>query len=76
MIGNQIDTQLGTAASLAFGAANKATTKKAAELSNYLDMADDLVVNPLKISNGEMTVSSLPGVGIELDEEKLAHYRV
>jgi L-alanine-DL-glutamate epimerase-like enolase superfamily enzyme len=39
-------------------------------------MADDLVVNPLKISNGEMTVSSLPGVGIELDEEKLAHYRV
>jgi L-alanine-DL-glutamate epimerase-like enolase superfamily enzyme len=76
MIGNQIDTQLGTAASLAFGAANKATTKKAAELSNYLDMADDLVVNPLKISNGEMSVSPLPGVGIELDEEKLAHYRV
>ena len=76
MIGNQIDTQLGTAASLAFGAAKKSTTKKAAELSNYLDMADDLVVNPLKIENGEMTVSSLPGVGIELDEQKLNHYRV
>lgn len=76
MIGNQIDTQLGTAASLAFGAAKKSTTKKAAELSNYLDMADDLVVSPLKIENGEMTVSSLHGVGIELDEQKLNHYRV
>jgi L-alanine-DL-glutamate epimerase-like enolase superfamily enzyme len=76
MIGNQIDTQLGTAASLAFGTARKSTTKKAAELSNYLDMADDLVVNPLKIENGEMTVSSLPGVGIELDEQKLNHYRL
>lgn len=76
MIGNQIDTQVGTAASLAFGAAKKATTKKAAELSNYLDMADDLVTKPLEIRDGSMFVSSLPGVGIEIDEDKLEHYRV
>ena len=75
MMGNQIDTQIGTAASLAFGAAKKATTRKAAELSNYLDMADDLVANPLEIRDGLMQVSSLPGVGIELDLEKLEHYR-
>jgi L-alanine-DL-glutamate epimerase-like enolase superfamily enzyme len=75
MIGNQIDTQIGTAASLAFGAARKSTTKKAAELSNYLDMADDLVAEPLKIIDGAMQVSTLPGVGIEIDLAKLEHYR-
>lgn len=76
MIGNQIDTQFGTAASLAFGAAKKATTKKAAELSNFLDMADDLVANPLQIVNGEMAVSNEPGVGVDLDPEKLRCYRL
>ncbi|MEY4434077.1 MAG: hypothetical protein RIR16_117 [Actinomycetota bacterium] len=76
MIGNQIDTQIGTAASLAFGAAKKATTKKAAELSNFLDMADDLVAEPLTIANGEMRVSALPGVGVEIDLEKLERYRL
>jgi L-alanine-DL-glutamate epimerase-like enolase superfamily enzyme len=76
MIGNQIDTQVGTAASLAFGAAKKATTIKAAELSNYLDMADDIVVKPLEMKNGRMHVSELPGVGIEIDLSKLEHYRV
>ena len=76
MIGNQIDTQVGTAASLCFGAARKSTTKKAAELSNYLDMADDLVVAALQIKNGEMTVSDQPGVGIEIDLAKLEHYLV
>ena len=76
MIGNQIDTQVGTAASLAFGAAKKATTKKAAELSNYLDMADDIVVKPLEIKDGRMHVSTLPGVGVEIDLNKLEHYRV
>lgn len=76
MIGNQIDTQVGTAASLAFGAAKKATTKKAAELSNYLDMADDIVASPLEIKGGRMFVSSLSGVGIEIDLDKLEHYRI
>jgi L-alanine-DL-glutamate epimerase-like enolase superfamily enzyme len=39
-------------------------------------MADDLVSNPLQIINGEMAVSNMPGVGIELDEEKLEHYKL
>lgn len=76
MIGNQIDTQVGTAASLAFGAAKKATTKKAAELSNYLDMEDDLVAKALEIREGSMFVSDLPGVGIEIDTDKLEKYRL
>jgi L-alanine-DL-glutamate epimerase-like enolase superfamily enzyme len=39
-------------------------------------MADDLVVTPLAIENGEMHVSNLSGVGIQLDEQKLAHYKI
>lgn len=75
MIGNQIDTQVGTAASLAFGASHRRTTVKAAELSNFLEMADDLVVAPLQIARGVMRVPTVPGVGIEIDESKLNHYR-
>lgn len=74
-VGNQIDTQVGTAASVAFGAAFKATSRRAAELSNYLDMADDLIARPLEISGGTVAVSADPGVGITIDEDKLAHYR-
>jgi L-alanine-DL-glutamate epimerase-like enolase superfamily enzyme len=46
-IGNQIDTQVGTVASVVFGAAFAHTAKRAAELSNYLDMTDDLLAQPL-----------------------------
>ncbi len=76
MIGNQIDTQIGTAASLAFGASHLATTRKAAELSNYLDLKDDLVANPLEIKNGHIEVRNLPGVGVEIDQSKLDFYRI
>ncbi|HHG6298052.1 TPA: enolase C-terminal domain-like protein, partial [Streptococcus pneumoniae] len=76
MMGNQIDTQLGSSATLAFGAAFEATSRRPAELSNYLDMADDIVTEPLTISDGTMEVLSRPGVGVDIDPEKLEHYRV
>lgn len=75
VIGNQIDGQIGTACSLAFGASQRSTARHAAELSNYLDMADDLLVEPLQIVGGAMTVRPGPGLGIEIDPEKLKHYR-
>jgi L-Ala-D/L-Glu epimerase len=75
VIGNQIDSRLGSLCSLAFGAAFERTTRRAAELSNFLDMSDDLVQNPLPIENGELRVVEAPGLGVELDEDKLAHYR-
>jgi L-Ala-D/L-Glu epimerase len=76
VIGNQIDAQVGTACSLAFGASQRSTAQQAAELSNYLDMTDDLLVEPLRISNGVMTVLPGPGLGIEIDPKKLAYYRL
>lgn len=74
-VGNQIDTQVGTAASVAFGAAFSATSRRAAELSNYLDMTDDLLAEPLEIRDGVMFARTAPGVGNAIDPDKLWHYR-
>lgn len=74
-VGNQIDTQVGTIASVVFGAAFQHTSKRAAELSNYLDMADDLLAEPLEITDGKIHVRNVPGVGTLLDEDKLTKYR-
>lgn len=74
-IGNQIDTQVGTVASVVFGAAFAHTAKRAAELSNYLDMADDLLAEPLQIIEGRIRVPEGPGVGAGVNVEKLERYR-
>ncbi len=75
VIGNQIDGQVGTACSVAFGAAHRSSSRRAGELSNFLDMSDDLLTEPLEISGGELVVRPGPGIGIEVDPDKLAHYR-
>ncbi|MCT1735525.1 enolase, partial [Kocuria marina] len=62
-VGNQIDTQVGTIASVTFGAAFSHTSKRAGELSNFLDMADDLLTEPLRIVDGKIHVRDVPGVG-------------
>lgn len=74
-IGNQIDTQVGTVASVVFGAAFAHTAKRAAELSNYLDMADDLLAEPLTITDGRIHVRQVAGAGTTIDEDKLTRYR-
>lgn len=74
-MGNQVDTQIGSLATVTFGAAHQATTRKAGELSNFLDMTDDLLADPLVIKDGRIFVRNVPGVGAGIDETKLAHYR-
>jgi L-Ala-D/L-Glu epimerase len=76
VMGNQIDGQIGTACTVAFGAAHRASSRRAGELSNFLDMADDLLTVPLEITGGELAVRPGPGLGIEIDPDKLAHYRL
>lgn len=75
VMGNQIDGQLGTACTVAFGAAHRHTSRRAGELSNFLDMADDLLAVPLQIADGKMQVRPGPGLGLQIDDDKLAHYR-
>ncbi|MFS3128593.1 mandelate racemase/muconate lactonizing enzyme family protein [Nocardioides sp. Bht2] len=75
VMGNQIDGQLGSLCSVAFGAAFELTSRRPGELSNFLDMSDDLLAEPLEIHGGELVARSGPGLGAELDPDKLAHYR-
>jgi L-alanine-DL-glutamate epimerase-like enolase superfamily enzyme len=76
VMGNQIDAQLGSVCAVAFGAAHRRTTMHPGELSNFLDMSDDLLTEPLRIVGGELVVRPGAGLGVEVDEEKLRRYRV
>jgi L-alanine-DL-glutamate epimerase-like enolase superfamily enzyme len=75
VMGNQIDGQLGSLCSVAFGAAFELTSRRAGELSNFLDMSDDLLADPLEIRGGELAVRPGPGLGAVIDPDKLARYR-
>ncbi|QRP49456.1 mandelate racemase/muconate lactonizing enzyme family protein [Amycolatopsis sp. FDAARGOS 1241] len=75
VMGNQIDGQLGSLCTVAFGASFRLTSRRPGELSNFLDMADDLLAEPLTITDGEVTVRPGAGLGAELDPEKLELYR-
>ncbi|MFD3589824.1 mandelate racemase/muconate lactonizing enzyme family protein [Streptomyces sp. NPDC058683] len=75
VMGNQIDSQLGTVCTVAFGAAHAASSRRAGELSNFLDMSDDLLTEPLTITDGTLAVRDRPGLGVAIDDAKLARYR-
>ena len=75
IMGNQIDGQIGSLCTVAFGAAHQHTSRRAGELSNFLDMTDDLLAEPLTISGGTLAVRPGNGLGIVIDEAKLTRYR-
>ncbi len=74
--GSQIESSVGVLASLAFGAACAATASTPAELATWMELEDDLLQEPLQIRDGTMHCPFRPGLGIAVDEEKLAHYRL
>ena len=74
-VGNPIDTAAGALAPVTFGAAREASSRRAGELSNFLDMSDDLLADPISIVGGCIAVRDVPGVGAEIDDEKLARCR-
>jgi L-alanine-DL-glutamate epimerase-like enolase superfamily enzyme len=75
VIGNQIDGQIGTLCAVAFGAAHRSTARRPGELSNFLDMTDDLLAEPLSIEDGSLRIREGAGLGIDIDPEKLTRYR-
>lgn len=75
VMGNQIDSQLGSMCTVAFGAAFELTSRRAGELSNFLDMSDDLLTEPLEIRDGELTIRPGAGLGVDIDPDKLSRYR-
>jgi L-Ala-D/L-Glu epimerase len=76
VIGSQYEGAIGSVATIAFAAAFAATAGRPAEVTNFLDLADDLVVAAPEIRDGRAAVSAAAGLGIEVDEDRLQRYRL
>jgi hypothetical protein len=76
VVGSQYEGAIGAWATLAFGAAFAATANQPAELTNFLDLDDDLLVAAPEIREGRVEVTARPGLGVEVDEDKLSRYRL
>ncbi len=70
-----IDSGVGTAAALQL-AATLPENGPACGLATGSLLADDLVAAPLSARNGWLDVASGPGLGVELDDAKLARYGI
>jgi L-alanine-DL-glutamate epimerase-like enolase superfamily enzyme len=76
VVGSQYEGALGAIATIAFAAGFAATAGEPAEITNFLDLADDLVVTAPEIRAGRATVLATPGLGVEIDEDRLTRYRL
>ena len=73
-IGTQAETGVGTIASGHNGAAYRNVVHS--ELASYLKWGDDLLAEKPKFEDGFLVLPPGPGLGIEIDPDKLAKYRV
>jgi L-alanine-DL-glutamate epimerase-like enolase superfamily enzyme len=76
LIGSQADSMIGAAASLAFGSAFPRLAREPAELDYYIVLTDQIVTEPLVVKDGHLIPTQMPGIGVEIDDEKLRHYRI
>lgn len=70
--GTMLEGTLGTVASL--HAWSTVKMQWGTEMFGPLLLKDDIVANPLDFSDGEVTLPQGPGLGVEIDEDKLRHY--
>ena len=74
--GSQSDSDLGAIAAAHFNAAHQSLAQGPAELTSYLDAAGELLEQPIVIRNGRFRVPDGPGLGVTIDERRLAQYRL
>lgn len=74
-LGGCIETSVGTAAALHFYAATS-NVIRAAEIHGSPHYVDDIAVRPFTAEEGGLVVPDVPGLGIEVDEDKVNAYRV
>jgi L-alanine-DL-glutamate epimerase-like enolase superfamily enzyme len=72
--GTQADMHIGTASAAHFACTY--TAVHAHEISSFLDAADHVAREELKIENGELILPDGPGIGLTLDAAKLKRYRI
>jgi L-Ala-D/L-Glu epimerase len=76
VVGSQYEGAVGAIATIAFAAAFASTAGQPAEITNFLDLADDVVIAAPEICDGRALVPTAPGLGIEIDEDRLTRYRL
>ncbi|MEW6266930.1 MAG: enolase C-terminal domain-like protein [Thermodesulfobacteriota bacterium] len=72
-VGGCLETGVGTAAALHFGACAP-NLFPAVELVGSSIFTDDIVKKPFAADRGTIPLPERPGIGVEVDEEKLKHY--
>jgi muconate cycloisomerase len=65
---------IASAAQVHLGAARADVLGHAMELFGHIMMEDDLILEPLDYSGGQVRVPSGPGLGVTLDEAALDRY--
>jgi L-alanine-DL-glutamate epimerase-like enolase superfamily enzyme len=75
-VGSQFETGLGVLSSVSFAAAVPETAGNPVEATSFLDLADDILINRPTIRNGRMSPPGLPGIGAQIDEDKLRYFAV
>jgi L-Ala-D/L-Glu epimerase len=76
LAGSQYESAVGVLATASLASGLAGTAQRAAEVMNYTDHADHLLAEPPDVRDGRIFAPDSPGLGIEIDEEKLAHYRL
>jgi L-Ala-D/L-Glu epimerase len=76
IMGSQYEGAIGATATIAFASAFAATAGQPAEMTNFLDLADDLVVSAPEIRDGRAMAPAAAGLGFEVDEDRLQRYRL
>lgn len=75
-IGSMPEGRIGTAASAQAAAFIGNLSSDSSDIRGFTVYAEDLTQEELVISDGELIIPDKPGLGVTLDEEKLAHLRV
>lgn len=76
VVGSQYEGAIGAFASMALAASSAATAVRPAEVTNFGDLQDDLVVAAPRIERGLAELSPDPGLGVQVDEDRLTHHRI
>jgi muconate cycloisomerase len=86
-VNGSVETGVGNAANMHLAASTGVVTfgcvvpvstpkEKAKQAIAGIYYQDDIIKDAFEFSDGDLLVSTKPGLGIELDEEKLKHYRL
>lgn len=73
-LGGALESAIGASAGLHFAAASPAVDL-GCEMTGQFLLTDDFGREPIPMEDGALVVPTAPGLGVEVDEQKLARYR-